>query len=187
MNKNLGAYVKMFDGVFDVGFCSNLVQKLETLEWEQHSYSQKNGSEIVSYDNELSVNTNDLSETDVVMQRIYPLIAEYIQSIGTNEWYNGWSGYSRIRFNKYDVDTEMRIHCDHINTLFDGHIKGIPTLTVLGGLNDNYEGGEFLMWRDTEIKIPAGSVLIFPSNFLYPHEVQKVTKGVRHSYVSWVW
>ena len=187
MNKDLVSYVKMFDGVLDDGFCSSLVDKLNTLEWQKHSYSTDNGNETVSFENELSVNKNNLPETDVIMQKIHLAIGEYINAIGTEQWYNGWSGYSRVRFNKYDVDTVMRIHCDHINTLFDGQIKGVPTLTVLGGLNDDYEGGEFMMWQDTEIKIPAGSVLVFPSNFLYPHEVMKVTRGVRHSYVSWVW
>ena len=42
------------------------------------------------------------------------------------------------------------------------------------------------MW-DTVIDIPPGAVLIFPSNFMYPHKVEPVTKGTRYSYVSWVY
>jgi predicted 2-oxoglutarate/Fe(II)-dependent dioxygenase YbiX len=71
--------------------------------------------------------------------------------------------------------------------MFDGNRKGIPTLSIVGVLNDDYEGGEFIMWQDTEIKLKTGDVLIFPSNFLYPHKVNLVTEGTRYSLVSWTW
>jgi predicted 2-oxoglutarate/Fe(II)-dependent dioxygenase YbiX len=81
----------------------------------------------------------------------------------------------------------MAKHCDHIHDMFDGKMKGIPTLSIVGFLNDDYEGGEFIMFDDMEIKLKQGDVLIFPSNFLYPHKVNPVTKGIRDSFVSWVW
>jgi predicted 2-oxoglutarate/Fe(II)-dependent dioxygenase YbiX len=71
--------------------------------------------------------------------------------------------------------------------MFDGQRKGIPTLTVLGGLNDDYEGGELMMFGDKQIYLPSGSVIVFPSNFMYPHEVKPVKSGIRYSYVSWSW
>ena len=40
---------------------------------------------------------------------------------------------------------------------------------------------------DREIKLNAGDLVIFPSNFLYPHKISPVTDGVRYSYVSWGW
>ena len=81
----------------------------------------------------------------------------------------------------------MAKHCDHIKDMFDGDRKGIPTLSVVGLLNDNFEGGEFVMFDDYIIKLKQGDVLIFPSNFLYPHKVNPVKKGIRDSFVSWVW
>jgi predicted 2-oxoglutarate/Fe(II)-dependent dioxygenase YbiX len=71
--------------------------------------------------------------------------------------------------------------------MFDGERKGIPILSCLGLLNDDYEGGEFIMFDDMKIDFKKGDLLIFPSNFLYPHKVQPVTKGTRYSYISWVW
>ena len=75
----------------------------------------------------------------------------------------------------------------HIHTIFDGKIRGVPSLSVLGALNDNYEGGEFIMFDNKEYKIKAGQVLIFPSSFMFPHKVEPVTKGIRHTYISWVY
>jgi predicted 2-oxoglutarate/Fe(II)-dependent dioxygenase YbiX len=81
----------------------------------------------------------------------------------------------------------MEQHCDHIYDLFDGDRKGIPVLSVVGALNDNYKGGEFVMFEDTHIPLPAGSVMVFPSVFLYPHRVEPITEGIRYSLVSWAW
>ena len=41
--------------------------------------------------------------------------------------------------------------------------------------------------HDKEIQLKKGDVLVFPSNFLYPHKVEPVTKGLRYSIISWVY
>jgi predicted 2-oxoglutarate/Fe(II)-dependent dioxygenase YbiX len=102
-------------------------------------------------------------------------------------WFCKWSAYSDIRFNRYKKNRLMAPHCDHISTLFDGTRKGVPILTILLCFNDNYSGGEFIMFEDTEIKMKQGDIMIFPSNFLYPHTVKEVTDGIRYSGVSWAW
>ena len=71
--------------------------------------------------------------------------------------------------------------------MFDGQIKGIPTLSIVGCLNDNYDGGDFIMWEKEKINLKQGSVLIFPSNFMFPHRVNSIKKGTRYSFVSWVY
>ena len=32
----------------------------------------------------------------------------------------------------------------------------------------------------------AGSAIVFPSNFCFPHAVLPVTKGERHSIITWI-
>jgi len=91
---------------------------------------------------------------------------------------------SQVRFNRYKIGTKMRSHHDHIQSLFDGKLKGIPIISIVGLLNDNYEGGAF-MCREKEINLIRGDILLFPSNFMYPHEVKEITKGIRYSFVSW--
>ena len=78
----------------------------------------------------------------------------------------------------------MKAHYDHIYSLFDGKLRGVPILSFVGLLNDNYKGGEF-MCRNKKIKLKRGDILMFPSNFMYPHEVKEVTKGIRYSFVGW--
>ena len=116
------------------------------------------------------------------------IISQYILKDLNKSYFSGWSGFTNIRFNKYKETRLMALHCDHIHSMFDGNIKGIPILSVLGLLNDNFEGGEFLMFEnEKEIKFKAGDIMVFPSIFLYPHRVAPVTKGTRYAFVAWVW
>tara|TARA_Y100000114_G_C11726512_1_gene311277 strand:+ start:220 stop:780 length:561 start_codon:yes stop_codon:yes gene_type:complete len=65
-------------------------------------------------------------------------------------------------------------------------------VSIIINLNDNFEGGEVFFWDQKqkniikEIKPFKNSVTFFPSNFLYPHSVEPVKKGVRYSIVSWL-
>lgn len=53
-------------------------------------------------------------------------------------------------------------------------------------LNDDYEGGEFAFFdREIMIKGPKGSIIMFPSNFMFPHEIMPVTSGTRYSIITW--
>ena len=99
----------------------------------------------------------------------------------------GWVGFSQIRFNRYKKNQIMSKHADHIHQLFTGEKRGIPILSIVCVLNDDYEGGEFIMFDDYEIKFKAGDLIVFPSVFLYPHLVKPVKKGIRYSFVSWAY
>jgi hypothetical protein len=53
-------------------------------------------------------------------------------------------------------------------------------------LNDDFEGGEFSFFNGKVIyKLKKGDALMFPSNFMYPHEVKTVTLGTRYSVITW--
>ena len=79
----------------------------------------------------------------------------------------------------------MRPHYDHIHSLFDGQRRGIPVISVIGSLNDDFEGGELVFYDDFKVEMDKGDILLFPSNFMYPHRVEEVTKGERYTFVSW--
>ena len=53
-------------------------------------------------------------------------------------------------------------------------------------LNDDYEGGEFAFFdRELVYKLKKGACIMFPSNFMYPHEIMPVTSGTRYSIITW--
>ena len=92
--------------------------------------------------------------------------------------------FTPIRFNKYTQGTCMLKHYDHINSIFDGQNKGIPVLSYVGNLNEDYTGGDLVICGKS-MNLKTGDICIFPSCFLYPHEVTELKKGIRYSFVSW--
>ena len=181
-------YVKIYDDFLDAKFCKNILNEINKNNWQTHMFRTYQ-SKLIQHKNELSVSWNEGKFKQKLQDKLWYAIERYILKDfhSFHNWYKGWNGYTEIRFNKYDKNTEMKEHCDHIYVMFDGTRKGIPTLSIVGCLNEDYEGGEFIMWETEKIEIPAGSVLLFPSTFMYPHKVNPVTKGTRYSYVSWVY
>jgi len=182
-------YVKVYENFLDASTCNIIIDTLTNNEWQKHAYFAERSNQSITFDTDLEVTAIQSPEQQQLNNKIWFAIEQYILKDfkNFNGYFEGWEGYSPVRFNRYDEKTEMRLHCDHIKSLFTGNRRGIPILSVVGALNEDYEGGEFIMWEDTKIPLPTGSIMIFPSNFLYPHKVTPVTKGVRYSYVSWVW
>ena len=89
-----------------------------------------------------------------------------------------------FRVNKYEKGGYMSLHCDNIHHSH-GQQYGYPQASVLLFLNDDFEGGEFIV-SELRLNINKGDAIIFPSNFMFPHEVKEVTKGTRWSIVSWL-
>ncbi len=84
--------------------------------------------------------------------------------------------------NKYDVGTKMRKHYDHIHSVFKDR-KGIPVLSIVGLLNDNFEGGETIV-ENFVVKPKQGKILIFSNGIMY-HEVKKIKKNNRFMLSAW--
>ena len=194
MNKNIEHYIFHKKNFLEESYCGSCINELDKCTWKKHDWynTTTDSANTLSGDNEPEVLEPDMFSFEIgkinesIVQNLHSVILEYIERFKF-DWFTSWSGYSPIRFNRYSSGQTMLNHCDHIQSLFDGEIKGIPTLSVVGILNDDYEGGEFIMCEDKKIDTKKGDLIIFPSNFLYPHKVTPVTKGVRYSYVAWVW
>jgi len=188
MNKNLNSYVKKYKNFLDKKFCNGTINQIEKSDWRPHTFYDFSVDKNIdrSGELELDVSNNCVTNGNIIMKKIWFSLRDYYSELNF-PWFNTWHGFSNIRFNRYENNKKMAEHCDHIHSMFEGERKGVPILSVLGILNDNYKGGEFIMFKDTEIKLKQGDLLIFPSNFLYPHRVEPVTKGTRYSYISWVW
>lgn len=183
----LGDYIRVYKQFYTSNFCLDLVNNLKDAIWTTHSYYNPSLKTSRSFDNELEVSNTNIPLKKQLDDKIKNALNQYVKKDMEHlVWYNEWNGHTPCRFNKYEPQAKMRLHCDHIHTVFDGKRKGIPVLTVLGALNDDYEGGKlFLCGKHIELK--TGDIVVFPSNFLYPHEVEPVTSGTRYSFVVWAW
>jgi len=90
---------------------------------------------------------------------------------------------NQLEILKYFENYHYKLHCDAAP---DHH----RTLSAILFLNNDYKGGE-LIFKSTSgeeevvIEPKPGSVIIWPSNFLFPHMVKPVTEGVRYTIVAW--
>ena len=188
MKKNIEDYLVVFNNALSGEVCDNAIKELETQSWEQHTYydSGTDSHSPVNGEQELDISHSNIELTDTIMSAVGQCLSMYM-SVFNFPWFGGLSGYTGIRFNRYRETALMSEHCDHIYSMFDGERKGIPVLSILGILNDDYSGGELIFWQDTKIETQKGDIIVWPSLFLYPHKVEPVTQGNRYSFVSWAW
>lgn len=177
-----------FVKVYNIGgeLCDKILRgKTDPELWSPHCWNDYGSGEFTTHE-EKELDVLFLEEGDpsltITAQVTRTLIQAYCMQFPTA----GVSQFNDARLNRYLPGTIMRRHVDHIHTIFDGTAKGIPVLTILMNLNDEYEGGELIVC-DNEHKLRKGDVILFPSCFLYPHEVKEVISGVRFSAVSWAW
>ncbi|EJF06886.1 hypothetical protein ThvES_00010420 [Thiovulum sp. ES] len=94
-------------------------------------------------------------------------------------------------------------HCDNSSEILDGDgnlisyklvfpERKITTVLFLNSYGENFSGGELLFnylfdESGNEIKISPkkGSMLVFPSNPIFSHEVKTVKSGFRLTFVQW--
>jgi len=91
---------------------------------------------------------------------------------------------NQIDLLKYAPGGKYEIHTDHFT-------KSPRHLSIIMNLNNKYEGGDLIFTDQKEkeikrLKLGKGSIVFFPSNFMYPHGIQRITKGIRYSIVAWL-
>lgn len=125
-----------------------------------------------------------------VQRLILPMnqgIGATLTSIGLNlnheKWQYNITHSNQTEFLMYDINGVYQAHVDTFHQLGNETRK----LTVLGILNDDFEGGKFYIQAGPKKIYPPqekGDVIVFPSFML--HGVEPVTKGKRFSVVTWI-
>lgn len=181
----LDEYVLQLHNIIPSEICEQAIKEAKTINWTKNTfYDYELEKEIIkSGENELEVSHDYFPSSKLIVEKVHDGVTEYLKYL-KYPWFS-IKYITGIRFNKYFKNNEMALHCDHIQSMFDGKIKGIPILSIVGVLNEDFEGGEFIMFRNYKIKFKQGDIIIFPSNFMFPHKVKPVTKGIRYSFVNW--
>jgi|TARA_E500000318_G_C3453875_1_gene169901 predicted 2-oxoglutarate/Fe(II)-dependent dioxygenase YbiX len=111
------------------------------------------------------------------IERLYVFYKAKFPKLMSNE-------INQIDLLKYSVGGKYKVHIDQ-NTITSRH------LSIIMNLNDTYEGGDLIFTDQKEkeikrLKLGKGSIVFFPSNFMYPHGIQPILKGTRYSIVAWL-
>jgi hypothetical protein len=145
-------------------------------------------------------------ETNFNIRKTYTcVLSNSGKSMSNVHWFNLLHHYFNKHLISYQADTNtldynfkkicdieiLKYKQDGFYTWHTDHFADIPrTMSCILLLNNDYEGGN-LCFRNPdgsgewELEVKPNRMIIWPSNFLYPHTVKPVTKGMRYSVVAW--
>ena len=162
--------------------CTGIINKIKDAKTEQHNWYYYDKDKFDSYKSkEPQILYADETTQSNLLRYVNKAIADY-----EKQHVKMINRISAIRFNFYHKGLTMREHTDFIHSIFFFFLKEIQIISIVGVLNEDYKGGEFLMNKE-KIPFKTGDILVFPSTFLYPHVVKEVTEGTRYSFVAWAY
>jgi len=185
-NTQLKDLIHVERGIIPANLCDSLVEEIEKNEWNPHSWYSEHQDSVNSYgETEPDVQESTSDHQNLLMPFVIQTVREYNIKYSYLKRSVIVSKFSALRFNRYAPGQLMLQHYDHIKSLFDGEVKGIPILSFVLNLNDDYEGAELFFWDDHVVPLGKGDIIMFPSLFLFPHGVKEASRGNRYSAVCW--
>ena len=175
--KKLSDFVKCYENLIDPKLCDKIVNR-EDMTFNRASTGSKG---LRNPDRNCYVKTLEDEFSDDIFKIVSKALKLYSQEEA--DFHTGDTtedtGYQHLLYLGSEKG-EYREHTDHAD-LF----QRVLSCSLI--LNDDYEGGDFSFFRGEYI-IPkkAGSVVVFPSNFCFPHAITPVTKGNRHAIITWI-
>ena len=182
---NLDEYIRVYDNILTEEQCDKILSEYgDSSDWYEAMVGQAEVKNNVRNCECIHISVKDIinknydrrKEIDsIVFERAGFAAQQYIEefpmcTISTD------SGYDLLRY-----------HAGGFYTIHTDNYKDRPrTVAMSLMLSDDYEGGEFAFFdRETILKPSKGSVVIFPANFMYPHEIMPVLSGTRYSIITW--
>ena len=183
--KNINDYIVIFENVVTHALCDAILEEFSNEEeWEKTVVGAGRVDKtirtaetiIISYPHIIEKNKKIRQKLDKYVFASAGLVIKKYNEKFPFCMIEEDSGYELLRYKEGQFYTE---HTDSF--------KARPReVSCSFALNDDYEGGEWGFFdREMVIKAPKGSAILFPSNFMYPHEIMPVTKGTRYSLITW--
>jgi len=182
----LSQYIKVYENALSLDDCQTILNEYQyTTEWGSaltsrgvEDRSVRNCDIIsISIPEVLELNKDARDKIDAILfEKVNSISQRYISDFPSC-FLKSDSGYDLLR---YETGGYYGQHTDSF--------KEQPrTISISINLNDDYIGGNMAFFdREIQIRGGAGSAIVFPSNFMYPHEIMPVEKGTRYSIVTWL-
>jgi hypothetical protein len=179
-------FVQVFDNVLSPENCNLILNEYKnTSEWEdtitgggEVTKNSRNCMEIpISFQHSLERNFDVRKNLDgIIFESVKKVIDNYKDLVPTfNIGID--TGYELLRYR------EGEFYIQHTDSFKEQQ----RSLSCSFQLNEDYEGGEFALFdREMMIRTKPGSAIVFPSNFMYPHEIMPVIRGTRYSIITWL-
>tara|TARA_R100000329_G_scaffold119587_1_gene98575 strand:- start:1126 stop:1677 length:552 start_codon:yes stop_codon:yes gene_type:complete len=176
-------YIQVHDNCINIKTLCNFLKFINTINFERATVGGKNHVNTkIRNTHSYGLTTTNESLSDVhwhnyLLKFLNKAFLNYASTIDEVQI----RCFEPLQLLKYEKGGFYRKHVDHFTD--------IPrTLSFIYFLNNDYEGGELIFklgTGDIKIENKPNRLVIWPSNYLYPHEVTTVTKGTRYSLVTW--
>ncbi len=184
-SKKLEDYIITVSNVVPHDLCDRIIKEYKNCsEWNQTSVgngtidSNIRNCDVVFMSSENVINNNYTIRKQIdeeLFQCASNALNEY-RNIFPNARLEIDTGYDLLRY------AAGQFYIQHTDASMS-HPRAVSCSFIL---NDDYEGGEFAFFdREIIINCGKGEVLMFPSNFMYPHEIMPVLSGTRYSIITW--
>jgi predicted 2-oxoglutarate/Fe(II)-dependent dioxygenase YbiX len=178
-------FIKVFDDIVPVDLCDKiLAEYIDSNEWLDTLV----GEGMVNK-NIRNCSTISMSDSNVI-NRNYES-RKYIDENIHTSLLKGIDQYKSLFPNLApDIDTGYELLRYKTGEFYSTHTDSFKqqqrSVSCSISLNDDFVGGEFAFFdREIMIRLMKGSVVMFPSNFMYPHEIMPVIEGTRYSIITW--
>ena len=191
-SNNMSDHILYLPSFIDKDICKSIMDSLDNLERDD-STPYTDG--LLNDDADTYFDP-DIKYIDKVRDRIFiDGLKEYASKIRSFNWsyYDTKSFHcSEMIIRRYNQGSEFKYHHDDIIGEMFQHwfIRRQNILTCNFYFSDakDYEGGDLVFTcSDKKYHTSVGDIIIFPSNWMFYHEVQKITKGKRYSGTVWLY
>lgn len=181
---DLEDYIVVVEDILPNDLCDSILAEYkDSLEWSLASVAGGNRPDIrsassifLSEEGSWGINPSVRTKLDAEIQECSKTLLRKYAGMFNHVACSTDSGYELLR---YEVGGKYTEHVDHF-------LHSPRTVSCSMSINDGFEGGEFAFFGGRlKVKAPKGGAVMFPSNFMYPHQIIPVTKGVRYSIITW--
>tara|TARA_R100000988_G_scaffold95340_1_gene61540 strand:+ start:1322 stop:1855 length:534 start_codon:yes stop_codon:yes gene_type:complete len=171
-------FVKRYDNMIDHDLCDKIVNTVNFKEFEIATVGDKGQNKEIR-----NCYTKNIAKEfdDDIFNIVSSALDKYCFDF---KWCNFGvaiedTGYNHLLYKGVEGG-EYKMHVDHM----DLYPRVLSCSLIL---NDNYDGGDFVFFDEEYlIKKKKGSIVMFPSNFCFPHAVTPVSNGDRHAIITWI-
>lgn len=168
-----------------LGQCiSHIESRLQANDFRMHEVYGRDGSSVVdtrSRDSKAIVPRHDEELAFFIFEAVRQYFEQHFLAQSSDSLV-----LAQNEFFAYPPGIGLKMHSDDHVLKPDGNMltrdvqRGITAILYL---NSEFEGGEIHFPKQgVELRPSAGTLLIFPSNRNFPHEVKPIVRGYRYSY-----
>ena len=176
-------YIGYYKNILEKKVCNDLIEYTNKMQLKPSTYSSTTGK-IKNSEERVKMDDVWFKEGEPFFKEIFNGFSDVIKNYQREHEDCRIQKHCGFRLNKYSEGGFMSRHVDNIHHSH-GQEYGYPQASALLFLNDDYEGGHFHI-SGLRYETKKGSAIIFPSNFMFPHEVNRIEKGTRYSIVTWL-